>query len=87
MHTADFNKNPGDGVHDSYWYQLEEFCSLYGNMPEAYWYATNIEIYDYVKALEGLKITSDGIENNSAVDLYVTIDGKKAVIKAHSVYR
>ena len=87
VHTADFNKNPNDGVNESYWYQLEDFCSIYGNNPETYWYATNIEIYDYVNALEALEITEEGIKNNSSVDVYVTIDGKKAVIKAHSIFR
>ncbi len=87
IHTSDLSKSCDDGVHTDYWYQLEDFCSLYGNKNNTYWYATNIEIYDYVKATQNLKITEQGIVNNSPVDVYLTIDGQKTVIKAHSIFR
>ena len=48
------------------------------------WYATNIEIYDYIKAQHDLQISADEkiIHNPSAIDVWFTKDGKKHMVKA-----
>lgn len=47
------------------------------------WYCTNIELYDYKKAIENLRISSDGtsIFNPSATTVYAVADGNKIEIK------
>ena len=54
------------------WNVIEEFAEYIGDRDDI-WYATNIEIYDYVKAYEGLTYSADGsrIYNPTAVSLYV----------------
>lgn len=53
------------------WNIIEEFAKKAGGH-EDIWYATNIEIYDYVKAFETLKFSAkaDLVQNNSAYDLW-----------------
>lgn len=53
---------------DNNWQVIEEFCRFMGNR-EDIWYATNIEIYDYVRAYERLIWTADmrRVYNPSAI--------------------
>ena len=48
------------------------------------WYATNIEIYDYVKAYERLQTSFDKkiIHNPSSIDVWTEIKGDVYCIKA-----
>ena len=41
------------------WHVIEEFAEYMGNREEI-WYATNIEIYDYIKAYEQLQFSVNG---------------------------
>lgn len=68
---------------DNNWVVIEEFCEYIGNR-EDIWYATNIEIYNYVKAYESLITSFDGklICNPSAIDVWASIDGKTVMIPA-----
>ena len=66
---------------------LEEFAKNYGNRPEDFWYATNRQIFEYEDAVNALEIYVDKIVNPSSVDLFVTVDGKKTVIRASSIYK
>lgn len=56
---------------DNNWNVIEEFAEYVGDREEI-WYATNIEIYDYVKAFESLVYSANGcrIYNPTAADLY-----------------
>lgn len=51
---------------------------------ERVWYATNIEIYDYIKAQHALQISADEkiIHNPAAIDVWFTKDGEKYMVKA-----
>lgn len=66
---------------DDNWEVMEEFCCMLGGR-EDIWYATNIEIVDYMKAAAGLKFTIDGdlVYNPSAAGVWISIDGKKVEI-------
>lgn len=44
---------------DDNWEVIEEFCSFMGKR-EDIWYATNIEIFDYVEAYKRLKTSANG---------------------------
>lgn len=68
---------------DDNWDRIEEFCRKVGGQ-ENIWYATNIEIYDYIQAARRLVTSCDGelIYNPSAVDVWVTKDNEKVCIPA-----
>ena len=68
---------------DNNWELMEEFCRLTGNREDT-WYATNIEIVDYMKAGNQLKFTVDGdlVYNPSAVELWIAVDGQNLRIPA-----
>lgn len=62
---------------DNNWEMMEEFCSMVGGR-EDIWYATNIEIVDYMKAAKNLKFTIDGdlVYNPSAISVWISVDGR-----------
>lgn len=62
---------------DNNWELLEQICQLLGGH-EDIWYATNIEICDYVKAYEALVMSADGtmIYNPTVQKIWMTVDGK-----------
>lgn len=74
-HSYEFDNNDN-------WEVIEEFASYTGEKNDI-WYATNIEIYDYVKAFESLQISFDKkiIHNPSVTDVWVCENGKTFVIK------
>ena len=53
------------------WQVIEDFFKVVSNKDDV-WYATNIEIYDYVKAYEGLVVSADGkrVYNPSATEVW-----------------
>lgn len=59
------------------WHVIEEFASFMGNRDDV-WYATNIEIYEYVDAYNRLIFSVDGtsIYNPSSTYVYFSLDGK-----------
>lgn len=63
------------------WEIIEEFCKLMEGHDEV-WYATNMEICDYVNALRGLVYTADGkrVFNPSIVSVWM-LDNKGDVIE------
>ena len=65
------------------WGLIEDFCKTVGNR-EDIWYATNIEIYDYVKAFDSLAFSVDGtkVYNPSATDVYLRVGGTTCVAYA-----
>ena len=76
------------GVHskdfDGKWEVLEEFAKLYGNRPEDFYYASNRDIFEYEDAVKALIISDSGIKNDSDIDLFITINGVKTLLFAHS---
>ncbi len=64
---------------------IEEFCEKMGGH-EDIWYATNIEIIDYMTAFRSLITSLDGkiTENPTSKDIYITEkhSGKDYVVKA-----
>ena len=55
------------------WHVIEEFCDKMADKDNI-WYATNIEIYDYIKACKNLIISMEGhlIKNPSAAPVWIT---------------
>lgn len=60
------------------WQMMEEFCALVSGQ-ENIWYATNIEIADYMDAWERLQFTASGdrVYNPSAQAVWLEVDGRK----------
>lgn len=61
---------------DNNWDLIEEFCRKVSGQDDV-WYATNIEIVDYLKALKNLKFSADFsfVYNPSFMDLWISVDG------------
>lgn len=58
------------------WKQMEKFAEYIGGRDDV-WYATNIEIYDYVKAYESLEVSVDEtiIHNPTTTDVWFAKGG------------
>lgn len=67
---------------DDNWEVIEEFAEYIGKR-EDIWYATNIEIYDYMKAFGQLIFSADGRQawNPTAIDLYLKYNGRNYCIR------
>lgn len=65
---------------DNNWEVIEEFCKLMGGR-EDIWYATNIEIIDYMQVLKSLQFSADGesVYNPSAQSAWVAVNDTKLV--------
>lgn len=74
-HTFEFEGNNN-------WNVIEEFMKKVSGKADT-WYATNMEIYQYVKAYENLDISANGkrIVNPSKIPVWAEIDGKLYEIK------
>ena len=67
---------------DNNWDRIEEICKkLSGN--DELWYATNIEIYDYVEAYKRLVYSANGrkIYNPTLLTIWIDVDGVVYSIK------
>lgn len=75
-HSFEFDTNDN-------WDVIERFAEYAGGH-EHIWYATNIEIYDYVKAYEALQTSYDKrtVHNPSAIDVWFEHRGKMCCVKA-----
>ena len=75
-HSFEFSANNN-------WELLEDICKALGKKDDI-WYATNIEIYDYVKAYESLVFSADGtlVYNPTLTDVWFDIDGTLYVVKS-----
>lgn len=64
------------------WELIEDFSRRIGGRADI-WYATNIEIVDYVNAQKALRISFDGkkIYNPSAISVWVNADGNPVEIR------
>ena len=68
---------------DDNWDRIERFCAQMGGRDDV-WYATNIEIYDYVTAQRKLRMGVDRrcAYNPSAVDVWLRVDGQAVCVPA-----
>lgn len=66
---------------DNSWDKVKNFYKKIGRQSDI-WYATNIEIFDYLNALDNIKISVEGtyIYNPSAIDIWLTCNGKAIII-------
>lgn len=64
------------------WELIEDFCKLTGNQ-EDIWYATNIEIVDYLEAYERLQFSADCsfVYNPSVQSVWLSVNGEIVEIK------
>lgn len=62
------------------WQIIEDFCEAAGSDPEV-WYATNIDIKDYIIALRSLIFSVDQtlVYNPTAVSVWLSKEGEKAI--------
>ena len=69
--------------HNDNWARIEEFGQK-GGGNEGVWYATNMEIYDYIQAYKKLEFSVDGvtIHNPTAIDIYFECERKNYLVKA-----
>jgi len=65
------------------WHLIEELCAAAGGKSHV-WYATSIEIVDYCRALDNLKLSAacDVVYNPSAIPVWVSVDGKAVEVAA-----
>lgn len=80
-HSYEFNDNDN-------WHIIENFAKEIGGRNDI-WYATNGEIYDYVKAFNSLVFSADGmiISNPTSADVYLynTMHNKEIMIPSGAV--
>ncbi len=80
-HSFEFERNQN-------WELLESICEKISGK-EDIWYATNIEIYDYVQAYNSLVYSADGtiVYNPTLIDVWFDIDGQLYCIKSGETKR
>ena len=73
---------------DNNWNIIEEFAAYTGGKDDI-WYATNIEIYDYVKAYEALRVSVDEriIQNPTNIDVWFYHKGETHCVRAGEMLR
>lgn len=69
-HSVEFDR-------DGNWDMIEAFCEKLG-MREELWYATNLEIVEYQRAVQRLQFSVDRhhVFNPSAMDVWISADGE-----------
>lgn len=80
-HSYEFDNNNN-------WEHIEEICKKLSAC-EDIWFATNIEIYDYVEAYKSLHYSADGhkIFNPSLFTVYLDVDGTVYSVKSGETIR
>lgn len=65
------------------WARMENLCKILADRDDV-WYATNIELYDYIEAYRSLSfsVENDMVYNPSACDVYMLHNGQKYCIGA-----
>lgn len=67
---------------DNNWELIEGFCEYVSNKEDV-WYATNIEIVDYLKVMDNLKFSAEGdfVYNPSVQSAWLNVDGNIVEVK------
>jgi hypothetical protein len=83
-HSYEFSQN----VDFNNWGHFEEICRRVSALKDT-WFATNIEIYNYVTALKQLVFSADcsTVVNPTAFDLWIIVDDKPEKIPAGETVR
>ncbi len=70
------------------WERMDDFLEKMANHTDI-WYATNMEIYRYVEAYKQLIYSADAscIENPTAIDVWIEVDGNSYRIESGKVVR
>lgn len=65
------------------WDIIEKFAEYIGGRDDTIWYATNIEIYDYVQAYNSLQISADKsfVHNPTATDVWFIENNKTYCVR------
>lgn len=73
-HSYEFEQHGNWGV-------IERFAQAAGGRPDV-WYATNIEVHDYVWAYRQLRFSADGliVHNPTAVNIWLKAEGQELVL-------
>ncbi len=68
---------------DNNWDLIEDFCKYISAAADNIWFATNMEIYNYVTAVKALRFSADCsmVYNPSDISVWVGIDKKPVEIK------
>ena len=80
-HSYEFNDNDT-------WDMIEGFCRDVSSR-EGIWFATNIEVKEYLDALRALVVSQDEtmVFNPSGIDVCVSVDGEPHVVRARELVR
>jgi hypothetical protein len=72
---------------DDNWEVMEEFCAKASNLNDV-WYATNIEIYDYIKSYRSLIYSADSsiVYNPSSQSVFLGINTEVIELKSGETY-
>jgi peptidoglycan/xylan/chitin deacetylase (PgdA/CDA1 family) len=75
-HSFEFERNNN-------WELIENFCPAAAG-DESTWYATNIEIYDYLTAARRLEYSANGrmVKNPNAVPVWLMVDGESVKVNS-----
>ncbi len=76
VHSHDF-ENAGK------WDVLYDFADKFGNRPGEFYYGTVGDIFDTEDAIKSAVLDEVEIRNNSSRDMYIKIDGEKALLPAY----
>lgn len=70
------------------WELMEKFCKMVGHRDDT-WYATNIEIVDYMEVCDRLQFSADGtfVYNPSVTSAWINVDGTIVEAKGGEVTR
>lgn len=81
-HAYEFDKKDN-------WDHIENICSKLSQKRDEIWFATNIEIYNYVKAYESLVYSADGsiVYNPTLYEIWFTADKTLYSIKSGETLR
>ncbi len=73
---------------DDNWNVIEKFAEYVGNRDDI-WYATNGEIYNYIKSAESLRYSIGGglVHNPSAIDIYIDYVNNERIVPAGKTIR
>lgn len=76
-HSYEFDPDHNDNL-----YKMEDFCKKNKNI-DGVWYATNIEIYDYVTAMRNIEISAERkyVFNPARISVWVTVNDKAVEIR------
>lgn len=65
------------------WDLIERFAEKVAGAADSIWFATNIEIMDYINALKQVRVSVDGtlVQNLSHLPVWILVDGEPTVVQ------